>query len=141
MNDSYNDIINLPHHQSETRPHMDPGDRAAQFAPFAAVTAHGAVIRETERLTEDRIYLEESDTALLNERIRFISENISSRPFVRVTYFLPDEKKSGGAYIDAQGRAKKIDAYERKLILTDGTKIPLDDIIRIEGEIPDIPGD
>ena len=120
---------------------MDPGDRAAQFAPFAAVTAHGAVIRETERLTEDRIFLEESDTALLNERICFISENISSRPFVCVTYFLPDEKKSGGAYIDAQGRAKKLDAYERKLILTDGTKIPLDDIIRIEGEIPDIPGD
>lgn len=137
MNDSYEDIINLPHHQSENRPRMSLYDRAAQFAPFAAVTAHRDVIRETERLTESKISLEESDAALINERLLFISENIAVRPFVRVTYFASDEKKSGGAYITAQNRAKKLDSVGRKLILADGASIPLDDIVRIEAETLD----
>ncbi|MCM1309137.1 MAG: hypothetical protein NC223_11105 [Butyrivibrio sp.] len=132
MNDNYDDIINLPHHISDTRPRMSLYDRAAQFSPFAAVTAHGEVIRETERLTEDKISLEESDAALINEQLLFISENLSGRPFVRVTYFVPDQRKSGGAYVRADGNAKRLDLCERLLILEDGAKIPLDDIIRIE---------
>ena len=135
MNNNYDDIINLPHHVSETRPHMSIYNRAAQFSPFAALTGYGDAVKETARLTDEKICLGEIDIDILNAKLQIITEHIKEQPAVTVTYFMPDNKKSGGAYISFSGCIKKIDDYERKIIFTDNTKIPLDDITRIDGEI------
>ena len=127
----YDDIIYLSHHVSKTRPQMSIHDRAAQFAPFAALTGHSAAIKETERLTEGQVELDENEIALLNEKIRVIYEKISEHPEITVTYFVPDEKKSGGKYITVEGAVKKMDVYRRELILMDETKIELGDIVEI----------
>lgn len=138
---NYEDIINMPHHQSASRPHMSLLDRAAQFAPFAALTGHSAAIKETSRYTEDKISLEESDIELLNARIAYICERIESSPYISVTYFLPDPKKAGGVYVTAENNVKKIDRFQKKIILNDQTEIPFDDILRIDGEIFDSQND
>lgn len=132
---NYDDIIGLPHHQSASRPHMSLDDRAAQFAPFAALTGHAAAIKETSRYTENKTELEEADIELLNSRIAYIMENLDSSPYISVTYFLPDPRKSGGAYLTVSGGVKKIDRYKKKLIMEDNTEIPFDDISNIDGEI------
>lgn len=138
---NYDDIIDLPHHQSATRPHMSLDDRAAQFAPFAALTGHAAAIKETARHTENKTELEEADIELLNSRIAYIMENIDSSPYISVTYFLPDRRKSGGAYLTVSGGVRKIDRYKKKLIMEDNTEIPFEDISRIDGEIFGSPAD
>lgn len=131
----YDDIINLPHHVSDRRAPMPMIDRAAQFSPFAALTGYEAVIAETARLTNRRIELDESGKAELNERIRTIQEKIDDCPEVTVTYFEPDEWKSGGAYVSATGKVRKIDGYEQTVIMTDGLVIPFAEILKIEGGI------
>lgn len=128
----YEDIINLPHHVSSRHPQMSPLNRAAQFSPFAALTGHEAAIRETERLTEEFAELDEDRRELLDEQIRWIQENLSSQPEVEVTYFRPDERKSGGAYVTIQGRVKKIDSFARRLLFTDQREIPIEYIYAIE---------
>ena len=135
MKKSYDDIINLPHHVSTTRPHMPAIDRAAQFAPFAALTGHDAAIKETARLTDERVELDECIKADLSDRLQIIADRIKEHPEIAITYFQPDAKKNGGAYVTAVGTAKKIDEYERIVILTDGTVIPIDEILSIEGQI------
>ena len=119
MNESekycYDDIINLPHHVSQKHPRMDLLDRAAQFAPFAALTGHEAAIRETERLTEQQIELSESQK--------------------QSTFFEPDIYKSGGSYITITDKIKKIDEYEHCIILNDNTAILLDRIVELEEEV------
>ena len=132
MSGTYDDIINLPHHVSASRPQMSGIDRAAQFAPFAALTGFGAAITETGRLTEEKVELDEYEKEALNERLNLIGERISKHPAVSVTYFKPDERKAGGAYVSVTGAAKKLDDYELVLVMADGTKIPFDDIIDIE---------
>lgn len=135
MNDRYDDIIHLPHHVSKTRPQMSMMDRAAQFSPFAALTGYDADIKETGRLTDEKIELGEETKAVLDRKQRYLSDMISVQPEITVTYFLPDERKSGGTYLSVTGKLKRIDEYERMMILTDGKKIPLDDIMDIESNL------
>lgn len=134
-NHQYDDIIDLPHHVSAARPRMSMIDRAAQFSPFAALTGYDAAIKETGRLTDDRIELSEESRAALDGKQQLLLDNLADRPEVSVTYFVPDEWKSGGAYVTVTGRVKKVDKFERLLILTDGTKIPLDEIQDLSGEL------
>lgn len=133
--DNYNDIINLPHHVSSKRPQMPMIDRAAQFSPFAALTGYDDAISETGRLTDEKIDLSEEEKEVLDRKQQFLLEKIDERPALTVTYFVPDAKKSGGAYVTKSGNLKKIDAIERWMQLTDGTKIPLDDVADIESEL------
>lgn len=135
MNGKYDDIINLPHKKSATRPHMTMLQRAAQFSPFAALTGHGDAIKETARLTEKKIELGEDCKERLNERLQLIREQLNAEPEVTITYFLADDKKDGGMYVEATGIVKKIDEYVKTVLLHDGTKIPMDDIVDIEGSL------
>lgn len=130
----YDDIISLPHHQSTTRPRMSNHDRASQFAPFAALTGHDNAIKETARLTDDCVQLDEDRMAILSVKMQVIIDNISERPKVSVTYFVPDENKSGGAYESKIGSVRRIDEYERVVIFTDGDIVPIDRITDIDGE-------
>lgn len=132
MNNKYADIINLPHHVSKTRPQMPIADRAAQFSPFAALTGYDSAIEETGRLTDSFIELDESKKAVLNEKLQSMLKNIKEQPEVAITYFQPDEKKNGGSYINISGVVKKIDEFEKCLILTDATKIPMKYIFEIK---------
>ncbi len=132
---SYDDIINLTHHTSSSRPHMSTYDRAAQFSPFAALTGYGTAITETGRLTDKKIELDEYSKSDLNEKLSKIQDQIDAQPEVLITYFQMDKKKSGGAYITAAGCVKKIDAYERMMVMQDDTKISIDDIFEIDGEL------
>ena len=131
----YDDIIDLPHHVSTKHPHMAPIDRAAQFSPFAALTGHEAAIKETARLTEERVQLDENSKELLDVRLQVLREHLTERPDVTFTFFEPDEKKSGGSYVTITGKVKKIDAYEAKIILENGTRVSIDDIVAIEGNL------
>jgi hypothetical protein len=110
-------------------------DRAAQFAPFAALTGHDDAIKETARLTDERIELGESTLAILNDKIQIILDNLDIEPEVTVTYFKPDNKKSGGAYIDHTGVVKRIDDFEKTVFFTDKVIIPIEDIIDIQGTV------
>ena len=127
----YDDIIGLPHHVSENHPPMSRANRAAQFSPFAALTGFGAVIDETARLTEEKIELDDHAKAELDETLRMIGENIAARPEVTVTYFVPDERKTGGAYVTERHRVKKLDPIAQSLTMTDGTVIAMDDVCAI----------
>ena len=137
----YDDIIHLPHHVSKTRPQMSLEDRAAQFSPFAALTGYDAAILETGRLTEDKLELGEETQAILDRKQRYLAEIIDTKPEITVTYFVPDEKKSGGAYSTVTGFLKRIDEYERVLVLTDGRKIQLDAVLDIESDMFQMPFD
>ena len=128
----YQDMIDLPHHVSRTHPPMPIQDRAAQFAPFAALSGHYEAVRETARLTEVRTELDEGIREELNRELRRIQEQIGSGDAVSFTYFVPDPKKSGGAYVTVTGCVKKIKEYERAILLEDGTEIPADEIISIQ---------
>lgn len=127
----YSDIIDHPHHVSRTHPQMSMHDRAAQFSPFAALTGFDAAVAEEARVTDRRIELEEDERQRLNERLRILSEHIEEQPEVSITYFVPDERKDGGAYVTNTGALKKIDEYEHVLIMTDGVKIPIREIIEV----------
>lgn len=129
----YDDIIGLPHPVSASHPRMPLLDRAAQFSPFAALTAHGTAIRETERLTDAFVELDESRKEQLDEYLRLIKENQPQRPEIEVTYFCPDPHKSGGTYMTFQGRVKKVDAYSRSILFTDGTEISVEKVYSIRG--------
>jgi len=127
----YADIIGLPHHTSRTRPRMSVSARAAQFAPFAALTGYGAAVDETARLTDDMIVLDENAKAMLDGKLLIIADHIAEHPEITVTYFEPDKKKSGGAYVSVTGQVKEIDEYERVVRLCDGLKIPTRQIFGI----------
>ena len=131
----YDDIINLPHHVSKKHPQMSLHDRAAQFSPFAALTGHKAAINETARLTDEKQILSEDVIAKLNEQLNLIKENISTNPIVTITYFVPDDRKSGGAYISNTGVVKKINEYNHTVILTDKTVIPIEQISEMQSDI------
>ncbi len=127
----YDDIIDLPHHVSRKHPQMPLLDRAAQFAPFAALTGHEAAIKETARLTEEEIELDENSKELLDLRLQYLKEHLAEHPEVTVTYFCPDEKKTGGAYETVTGLVKKVDEYAGELVFTDGRRIALGTIIEL----------
>lgn len=131
----YDDIINLPHHVSTKHPHMAPSDRAAQFSPFAALTGHDEAIKETARLTDERMELDENRKELLDARLQLLREHLGEKPTVTFTFFEPDERKSGGAYVTVTGSVKKIEEYENKIILEEGVVILIDEISAVEGEL------
>lgn len=131
MNNRYDEIINLPHHVSKTRPQMPMSDRAAQFAPFAALTGYDSVIKETGRLTGERIELDEEALNDLNMRYQLLVDALDEEPEVEITYFKPDERKSGGEYVTVTGTVKKVDDFERLITMQNGTKIPMDDVLAV----------
>lgn len=133
MSGKYDDIINLPHPTSARHPRMPMIDRAAQFSPFAALVGHGAAIEETARLTDQKVELTEEEKALLGEKLRLLLETGGEGTF---TWLLPDERKDGGAYITTIGKVKKIDPLEGRVILKDGTAIPIEDILEIDDTGP-----
>ena len=132
---NYDDIIDLPHHVSATRPRMSNMDRAAQFSPFAAVVGYDAAVKETARLTDDRMELDENSKTILNEKLQMVLEHADTNPEIIVTYFVQDSKKAGGSYVSTTGILKKVDAYEQVLVMRDGTRIPLSEVFEIEGEL------
>lgn len=129
---AYDDIINLPHPTSPRHPRMPMIDRAAQFTPFQALTGYGDAIQETARITGEKAELTEEEKAVLDEKLRFLAATGSEAAF---TYFQPDGRKSGGAYVTALGTVKKLDVLEGRLVLVDGTAIPIDDILEIEDRV------
>lgn len=131
---NYDDIIHLPHHVSPTRSHMSMSDRAAQFSPFAALTGYEAAITETGRLTDSRIELEDYSRAILDRKLQYLSELAWQHPEVTITYFVPDDRKSGGSYAELTGRLKKIDPYTRTITMMDGRRISLSEITDIEND-------
>lgn len=134
MKGPYDDIIHMPHHVSATRKPMSALDRAAQFSPFAALTGYDAAIRETGRLTDNAVDLDVDGKAMLNEMLQRLSERQETRPEVTITYFVPDDRKTGGAYTTVTGRVKKLDPNTQILLLTDGTEIRFSRILEIAGE-------
>lgn len=131
----YDKIINLPHHVSSTRPHMSMIDRAAQFSPFAALTGYDAAVKETARLTEQQIELDEYEKAALDQRILLLQEHLKELPEVTITHFVPDKRKDGGKYVSITEAVKKIDTYEKQIVLVDKSKISIENILSIEGEL------
>ena len=128
----YDDIINLPHHVSKTRPRMSLEQRSAQFAPFSALTGYEDEIAETGRLVDGRIDLDEEMKQILDRKLQKITDNIKEQPRATITYFEPDNKKDGGEYITATGKIKKLDKYKNVIILADSTEIPINDVVDIE---------
>ncbi len=129
MSGRYDDIINLPHPVSQRHPQMPLADRAAQFSPFAALTGLDAALQETARLTDQRITLDEYEQAELDKTLQALREAAPQHPAVEITYFQPDARKAGGQYVTSVGHVKRIAEYEQQLILTEGTSIPLAEII------------
>ncbi|MCI2047525.1 MAG: YolD-like family protein [Faecalibacterium sp.] len=134
MSTLYYDMLHLPHHVSEKHPAMSVHDRAAQFSPFAALTGYDAAVQETARLTDRRIELDEGEKAAIDQRLTLVQERLPEPTEVTITYFVPDKKKAGGAYVSVTGTVKKIDDYERAVVLYDGTSVRIDDILHVDGE-------
>lgn len=132
MTTSYDDIINLPRHVSSSRPQMPTIKRAAQFAPFAALTGHEEAVKETARLTSERIELADHLKYTLNHQLNKIAAQIKDNPKIAFTHFRPDPKKTGGEYVITVGEVKKIDEYHRTIIMVDGTTIPIAELISID---------
>ncbi len=133
----YDHIIDLPHHVSYRRPHMSRIDRAAQFSPFAALTGYDAAVKETARLTETQVEQDETARDRLSERLRFLADRLDESPTVTVTYFKPDEKKQGGAYVSVSGTVKELDEYTQTVMMSDRAAIPMATIRDITGPIFD----
>ena len=133
-NSRYSDILNLPRPVSPTRRPMPALERAAQFSPFAALTGYDAAIAESARTTEQKAELGEWELKELNEKLRLLIA-APNHPLITVTYFQPDLRKQGGAYVTLTERYKKIRLTERELVLADGTVISLDAITALSGSI------
>ena len=132
----YDDIIDLPHHISASRPQMPMLDRAAQFMPFRALTGYEDAVHETARLTEERVELTEDEKALLDTKLQRLADRLDSHPQVTLTWFRPDKRKTGGAYVTTTGQIKKIDDFEGALILLGGERIFIEDILNIQLTAP-----
>ena len=135
MTDQYDDIVHLPHHVSSTRPRMSAIDRAAQFSPFAALTGYDTSIKESARLTDARIELDDSQKEEIGEKLRLVTDQFNADVEIKITYFLPDTKKAGGQYVLATGTVKKVDEYERMIIMGDGKQIPIDEVIDVDCDV------
>ena len=142
---SYADILKLPHHKAANRPQMSMHDRAAQFSPFAALTGFDGVIAETGRRTDQKVELSEYQMTLLDQKLTLINDTMQDgyRPVVTVVYFVPDTKKDGGSYQEYTGKVRQVDAVERKLVFlaenerSAGKEISIDDILEIHGDLVD----
>ena len=135
MSDHYDDIIDLPHHVSTTRPQMPMSDRAAQFSPFAALTGYDAAIKETGRLTDAHVELDEDELKRLDAKFQILADHLHDGAEVTITYFKPDERKEGGAYLTITGSIKKVNSFDRLLTMQDGTCIHMDQIVGLESAL------
>ena len=133
----YEDIINLQYRGSATRPRMPRLSRAAQFAPFAALTGYEAAVKETARLTQEWVELDEDRKAVLNEKLARIMERRGEGSEITITYFIPDERKDGGAYVSITGRIRKLDPCKRAVVMENKTEIPIEKIYEIESGLFD----
>lgn len=131
-NSKYDDIIDMPHHVSSTHPHMSDMDRAAQFSPFAALTGYDDAVKETARLTEQRIELDEYEKEEINARLQYINRVLPDSPEIVIKHFEKDMLKDGGSYVASDGYVKKIDGYENAIVMMDGKKIYIDNIVEIQ---------
>ena len=131
----YDDIINMEHHKSKKHPPMSLYARSAQFAPFAALTGYEEAVKETARLTDKKIIVDEETKVLLDTKLQYIESIIKEHPLITITYFIKDKKKTGGSYNTYSNNIKKIDIIKKELIFTDNKKIPINDIIDIEYNI------
>lgn len=127
----YDDIINLPHHVSPTRQRMSMHDRAAQFAPFSALVGYDDAVAETARLTEARPELDEQEQRAINERLAYIADHIHEQPEVKIQYFVPDDRKSGGRIMSISGKVKKISATDGTIVMADGCVVSIIDVIEV----------
>lgn len=132
MDFPYDDIIDLPHPTSKKHPRMSMTDRAAQFSPFAALSGFSWVIQEAGRLTDTRVELGASDQADLERTLNVLDSQEEEHPQIQVTYFLPDTRKEGGAYVTITGRLKRIDQVKGVLVLQEGVNVPIHDIRTVE---------
>ena len=128
---NYDDIIDLPHPTSERHPRMPMANRAAMFSPFAALTGYDAAVKETARLTDAKVDLTEEEKSILDAKLQLLVPGES----VAITYFQPDAMKQGGAYVTASGEIKRVDGAAREIVLTDGRRIPIDDILKVQFEL------
>ncbi|MGN1337019.1 MAG: hypothetical protein ACI4WW_00890 [Candidatus Coprovivens sp.] len=131
----YDDIINMPRHISKTRPQMSLYNRSAQFAPFAALTGYEERVKETARLTDTKIEIDDGLRNILNKKLNIISEHLKEKPEITITYFIKDNKKSGGKYSTLKCIIRRIDLVNQEIILYDRSVIKLDDIINISGNL------
>ena len=136
----YEDIFHLPHPVSGTHPQMSMHDRAAQFSPFAALSGYEEAVAEEARLTDEKILLDEYEKQRIDEKLQKIRDDLQERgkeekPRISVTYFLPDQRKAGGAYVTVTGQVKKMDTYKQQLLLTDDSTIPFQEILELEGDL------
>lgn len=132
---NYEDIINLPHHVSSKRPQMSKEQRASQFAPFSALTGYEDAIKETARLTNRKIEVDDGLREVLNNKLNIIEENIKYKPEVLITYFIQDKKKDGGEYNTINGIVRRIDAVNNLIIMEDKSKIDMKDVLNITCDI------
>ena len=132
---TYDDIINLPHHVSKKHPPMSLYARSAQFAPFAALTGYEEAVKETARETNERIEIDDNIKSILDGKIQILIEKIKTKPEVSFTYFIPDLRKDGGAYVTVEGIIKKIDMMEQKIYLVNKAEIPINEVIDISSEV------
>ncbi len=131
MNSKYESIINLPHHKSKNHPPMSIEQRAAQFAPFSALTGYNEEIIETSRITDEKIIISDELRNMINDKLNYIKKNITNKPKVEIEYFIKDKTKKGGRYKNKISNVKKIDIYNKNIEFIDGIKINFDDIISI----------
>ena len=132
MRGPYDDIIDLPHPTSERHPRMPMVNRAAQFSPFSALTGYDAAVKETARLTDAKVELTEEEKSILDAKLQMLADRLASQPTAEFTYFKPDKKKAGGAYLTVRGEVKKRDGIAGDIVLTDGQRIPIEDILDIQ---------
>ena len=135
MTDNYDDIIHLPRHVSKRHPQMSLYNRAAQFAPFAALTGYGAAIAETARQTSPKIEMMEDDRQLMDRKLSILSSHLEEEPIISITFFQPDGRKAGGHYLTTTGIVKSIRTNERIIIMKDRKRISIDAIVGLEGEL------
>ena len=131
----YEDIVNIPRHISKVHPQATMADRAARFSPFAAISGYEDMVKEAARVTEERIDITDATKELLNEKLNMIIEFLDEAPVVTIIYFEPDKKKDGGAYISITGTVKRIDEYERIVLMSDDKKIRIEEIYAIESDL------
>lgn len=131
----YDDIIDLPHHVSKSHPRMSLSDRAAQFSPFAALTGYAGAIKETARLTDNWMEPEEDRREELDRKLFILREHLSEQPIVTITYFLPDDRKDGGTYQTVSGVIRKIDTCGYRMMMEDGTVLPMRYIVQIDSDV------
>ena len=132
MIDNYDDIKHLTSPQYDDQHPMSMHDRAAQFSPFAALVGYDDAVAETARLTDSKVELTEDEISMLNANLNQLLDRLDEQPQISVTYFVPDERKSGGKYVDKVGVVRIFDSYSQELVFMDKSRINIQNIISIK---------